>query len=188
MNTKRLIIITLALGLSLAVRTAEAIPIGPKPLSIFVAPANPVLTIVEANGTLTADENGTAVALMLGGTTDHWSVSLPSGWSFSSTLADIVLGEPEDMNSKNELSAFNTNGHFTWESDIGAPNTTAPSTITVANAGTDANGHTFDLRVIDTNDQTTRTTPDNGATATLLGIALVGLFAVSRFRIPASMG
>jgi len=117
---------------------------------------------------------------MLGGTTDHWSVSLPSGYSFSGSLTGpIIVGEPEDTNSKNNISAFTTNGHFTWESDIGAPATTALSTVTMTSAGTDPAGKTFDLILTDAGDDPV---PDLGSTFGLLCLALAAVFGASRLR------
>ena len=150
------------------------------------------LVITESAAGLTATLNGVAVALTLSGTTDHWSVDLPSGYSFSLT-GPIILGEFGDPNSKDNVSAFTTGGHFTWESDIGAPATTAPTTVTIMGAGTDPFHNTFDLILTDAGDDPPAPTdpsavaqvPDGGSTAALLGLAFVGIATHKMVRLRA---
>jgi hypothetical protein len=165
-NPKKLIVV-LALGV-LAVGTMRA---------------NSILTLTEANGTLTADLDGTAVTLTLNGTVDHWSVFFPTGFSINQ-FGSVQVGEPENASEKNIVAGFASNpgviSHLVWESDLGG-GTTASNIITIANGGT-FNGVAFDLRLQDLGDGP-RSVPDGGATATLLGIALLSLVGSSRFRL-----
>jgi hypothetical protein len=171
-TTKKLILV-LALGLFAAVGTARANSIS-------------ILTITEANGTLTADLNGTAITLTLLGTTDNWSVFFPTGFSLNSFSATF-LGEPENPLEKNIVAGFAGNpgvaAHLSWESDLGG-GTDAPSIITIANAGS-YNGVAFDLKLVDLGDTGGggEGVPDGGATAMLLGIAFLSLVGVSRFKL-----
>ena len=167
------VILTLSIALSVAAAT-QAVPI---PMDSLV--------IDEINGTLVVTLNGVPVTgspFAPTGPTDHWVETL-SGFSFNNNVnGTFKLGEPEDTLTKNEISSFNTNGHFEWRSDIAKAkqDSTFPFSITTLDAGTDPSGNPFNLTLTDTSDALS--VPDTGSTFGLLSLAITALLGATRLR------
>src|ERR1700740_2989361 len=113
-------IISAAFALALTVAPVMAIPFqldSNKP----APPANDSLVINEDGGVLIITLNGVAISgspFSPNAGSEHWVETL-SGYSFDKNVnGTFKLGEPEDTREKNEISSFNTNGHFEWKSDI----------------------------------------------------------------------
>jgi hypothetical protein len=147
----------------------------------FGASAQPIptLTITEQNETLTADYNGTAIPLTLGGLVDAWSVDLPPEFNLFD-LGIKLLGEPEDPTLGNQI-LVGPGTDLTWLSDLAGPGAGELNSKNVGPAGvyTPAGGQpeTFQLILQDLPERA----PDAGATIVLLGGAAT-LMATLRTR------
>jgi hypothetical protein len=139
-----------------------------------VAHATVGYSITESSSGLATDIPGAVI----GGTQDNWTVTLAAGYSWNfpggSTL---YLAEPENSGLINILTVSAANNLvLTWQSDVQGT-TTAPSSVTSQVLNT-PNGAVYSVTVTDSGDKV----PDGGATIGLLGLALVGLFAIRHPR------
>jgi len=118
---------------------------------------------------------------------DNWTIVLPKTFALKS-LGEFFLGEPEDAAEVNDILVGTQPTTLTWLSDVPAPAGVAGpflDPIFISDAGTfiTAAGGTegFNLVLVD-QAQEVPGTPDASSTATLLGLALLGLRGVARFR------
>ena len=118
---------------------------------------------------------------VIGGTQDNWTVTLGAGYSWNiSSGSPLYLAEPENSGLINILSVSAANNLvLTWQSDVSGT-TTASSSVTSQVLNNNQNGVVIPVNVnmTDLGDKV----PDGGATIGLLGLALVGLFAIRHTR------
>jgi hypothetical protein len=131
--------------------------------------------------------NGSAVTLDPASTLflDNWTIVLPGTFALNN-LGQFLLGEPENAALVNDILVGTQPTTLTWLSDTAAPGGVAGpflDPIVIPNGGTftTASGaqETFDLTLID---QAGNQVPDASSTATLLGLALLGVRGAARFR------
>ena len=116
---------------------------------------------------------------VIGGTQDNWTVTLGAGYSWT-IGSPLSLAEPENSGLINILSVSAANNLvLTWQSDVSGT-TTAPSSVTSQVLNYNQNGvvNSVYVTLTDLGDKV----PDGGATIGLLGLALVGLFAIRHTR------
>lgn len=144
--------------------------------------ANEILAITETGENLTATFIG--MPLDITGTVDHWSIALPTGYSFSSDLvfSSIVLSEPEDNGLVNFVtfhppgSGFGTDT-VTWSSEQPYPFPVSNTSATVLGGVIGPSGP-VDLVLADVPSQAV---PDGGSTLMLLTASVAALGMLRRF-------
>jgi hypothetical protein len=141
---------------------------------------NGQLVITELNESIVATFNGSPISPTLSGPVDGWTIQLPTGFSLANIMGNLYnLGEPESATTRNDVAVTQPT-FLTWNSDLTGPPLGSPTSLTVPNAGT-FQGPTGGSVPIDLtiSDQQSRTVPDTGSTALLLGIPAVALFLMT---------
>jgi hypothetical protein len=132
-----------------------------------------VLTITEVSGTgfnaISADYDGTPLAIDLTGAEEGWTIELPGTFLLSS-LGEVIVGEAGDPSLVNSVLVGTAPTFIVWTGDLPAPvGGPFPSSVLLAGAGIFGGNETFDLvlrEILPT------ATPDAGSTAILLAGAL----------------
>jgi hypothetical protein len=152
-------------------------------VALSVARADDVLRITETGegfNDLVATYNGAALSVSLSGTPDAWTVQLPDGYIFSSSVIGqgAFLNEPDSPSLFDQINVPRAN-FLTWISDIPLSGAVAANTFTFTGAGTAPDGNHFDLVVSNSGSRVA----DTGSTIALLAGGLVVIAVMSRKRI-----
>jgi hypothetical protein len=165
-------IITVAIGLSLAVFAAQA-----------NAQANDVLQISEVGenfNDIVATFNGAPLSVTLTGAADGWTIELPAGFALN-VGGPFLVGEPEDPSLFNQI-LISQPTFILWDSDLSGATSALPNPLTILNAGTGPGG-AVDLVLAD--NAGGAPVPEAASTLSLLGISLAGLRYFARRKAAA---
>jgi hypothetical protein len=169
-------IVTIAIGLSLAISAARGTPV----LNIFEAGEQ---LFVSFNGSKPSFATIMPIIPPCGGCGEEWNIDFSSGWTLNLDAFNhfglfIELGEPEggvDSNGHPFENFIRPENELTlnWQSEHTGL-ATPGLVVTFPGGLIDPNGNKFDVVVADV--------PESGFTLSLLGIGLAGLAWFARFR------
>jgi hypothetical protein len=157
-------------------------------LALITAAAADTLTITETGETfndLKATFNGSPLSVALTGAADAWTLELPSGYAFDSSLVgtNYFMPEPENASLFNEVQITQPT-FMLFSSEIPSNQTFGTSQtnpFTLPDGGLGPTGAAFDLVVADAPLRPPPPgVPDASSTLSLLGLALAGVACFAR--------